>query len=317
MSKNVVVVASAVRHRITNHHGDVLEEWGGSIMSTTSALASVVEPFREVIPLARIGTDDLDEYSAYVRETGGYRVNCGYLLPDERGTNFHDATWVGEGDRVRIKRRGEPVHFEDFSPGLLENAAAVVLSSGEVVNYDYDIPRRIKEQYPGVLVHMDVHRNVNEADEDGWLSSPGWPEWRETFPYCDSVSMNRMEASALLGTVIGTMDEAHAAVQTFLKAGSGQTIITLARDGCVFGADAESPILQLPTIVRGRVRDVTGAGCAFVGGFVAARLRGRDLIGSVLIGTALAAIVCEKLWYLRSGDASYEELERMADDPQP
>ncbi|HCU98438.1 MAG TPA: hypothetical protein DGM69_03735 [Chloroflexi bacterium] len=76
-----------------------------------------------------------------------------------------------------------------------------------------------------------------------------------------------------------------------LDMGVGCAIITCGNRGCVIGDSSSREIIQIPSYEVSTPLDTTGAGDSFIGGFLAARIKGYNLEKSAKIGHAIAANV--------------------------
>lgn len=105
---------------------------------------------------------------------------------------------------------------------------------------------------------------------------------------CDYVTPNETEAEALSGIAVASVADATRAAQALVQQGAGAAIITLGENGALYH-DA-SQTVHVGALNAGPLRETTGAGDAFNGGFAAALLRGMGPIEAVKFGTATAAI---------------------------
>jgi len=105
---------------------------------------------------------------------------------------------------------------------------------------------------------------------------------------CDYVTPNETEAEALSGIAVASVGDAIRAAQVLVQQGAGAAIITLGENGALYH-DA-SQTVHVAALNAGPVRETTGAGDAFNGGFAAGLLRGMAPIEAVKFGTATAAI---------------------------
>ncbi len=108
------------------------------------------------------------------------------------------------------------------------------------------------------------------------------------YPLCDYIIPNEIEAAALVGFALETLDDARRAGQILLSRGVGAAVITLGGRGVFFHNASTS--VHVPAVSYGPVVDTTGAGDAFVGSFAAALARGDDPLHAVRFGCAAAGI---------------------------
>lgn len=105
---------------------------------------------------------------------------------------------------------------------------------------------------------------------------------------CDYVTPNETEAEALTGLAVTTLEEAALAGQKLLAMGAKAAVITLGEKGALYHAASQS--VHVPAFNAGPVKETTGAGDAFNGGFAAALARGLDPVSAVRYGCATASI---------------------------
>jgi ribokinase len=105
---------------------------------------------------------------------------------------------------------------------------------------------------------------------------------------CDYVVPNETEAEALTGIAVSDLAAARRAGDALLAKGCGTALITLGERGALFHAKDRS--VHVPPFSAGPVVETTGAGDAFVGGFVAALAGGAEPLEAARFGSAAAGI---------------------------
>ena len=110
---------------------------------------------------------------------------------------------------------------------------------------------------------------------------------------CDYVTPNESEAEAITGLKVGSVEEARAAAARLREMGAGAAIITLGEKGALFHDGDVSELV--PAFRAGAVRDTTGAGDAFNGGFATALAEGRAPLDAVRFACATASLSVTKL----------------------
>ncbi|MGN9809314.1 sugar kinase [Micromonospora sp. BQ11] len=106
---------------------------------------------------------------------------------------------------------------------------------------------------------------------------------RPLLPYADFLILGVDEAGPLFG-----VSEPDAVFAAAAAAGAGETVLKAGERGCFVLADGV--VVHLPSDAR-RVVDPVGAGDAFAGGYLAARLSGADTVAAARLGSRLAAAV--------------------------
>jgi ribokinase len=105
---------------------------------------------------------------------------------------------------------------------------------------------------------------------------------------CDYVTPNESEAEALTGLPVTTPDDALIAAKALIAKGAKAAVVTLGGQGALFHDGSQT--VHVPVFNAGPVKETTGAGDAFTGGFAAALARGLDPVSAVRYGSATAGI---------------------------
>jgi ribokinase len=118
--------------------------------------------------------------------------------------------------------------------------------------------------------------------------APAVPLPEDIYPLVDFLTPNEIEASALSGREVCTLDDAEAAADSFLARGVRAVVVTLGEKGALL-KDAAG-VQHVPAFRAGTVVDTTGAGDAFNGGFAVALAEGRDVRAATRFGCAVAGL---------------------------
>lgn len=110
----------------------------------------------------------------------------------------------------------------------------------------------------------------------------------EIYEFCDIVTPNESEATALTGIDVVDIASAAKAGQAFLSFGVNAAIITLGAAGALLITQDQQ--LHVPALSAGPVVETTGAGDAFNGGLAVALSEGKSLEDAVRFGNATAAL---------------------------
>jgi ribokinase len=117
--------------------------------------------------------------------------------------------------------------------------------------------------------------------------APAQPLPPELLACADLLVPNELEAAALAGVPVTSVEDAVEAGRRLRAAGAGTVLVTLGARGVVtVGAD-EARHDPAPRV---KAVDTTAAGDTFIGGLCAALVRGRPLAAAVAFGQAAAAI---------------------------
>jgi ribokinase len=137
-----------------------------------------------------------------------------------------------------------------------------------------------------------ARRGLEIAREAGTLTvfnpAPALPFDDALYALCDYITPNEHEAAALSGMPVETIEDARRAGDFFLAKGVGCALITLGDKGALLHSASGSE--HIPVFRAGEVKETTGAGDAFNGGFAAALAEGATAREAARFGAAVAAI---------------------------
>jgi len=102
------------------------------------------------------------------------------------------------------------------------------------------------------------------------------------------LKLNHMEATALSGITVGTLEQCIAAVQHFLDSGVERVLISFGASGSAWGQRGDRPVFRPSRRVP--VLSSTGAGDALLSGVVASLVRGSPMKDAVDYGVACAEL---------------------------
>jgi len=228
---------------------------------------------RDVRLLARVGADSADWHRDLLRRAG---VRGLLAVDEEEPTATVVALVDAAAERTFLTDSGAVLRLspDDWSPALLDGVAHLHLSGYLLFA---DTSRETVLLALGEAVRRNVPVSVDPASA-GFLAELGVDRFLALTERADLLLPNADEASLLTGLP----EPADAAAK--LSMPGRQVVVTLggggallASGGVVTGRVAAEPV--------GRAVDSTGAGDAFTGGFLAARLAGAD-------DTAAAAAGC-------------------------
>jgi ribokinase len=103
----------------------------------------------------------------------------------------------------------------------------------------------------------------------------------------DYLVSNEIEAAALDGMLVVSVQDALLAAQALRAAGAANVLVMLGVQGIVMVSAREQVHAPAPRV---EAVDTTGAGDTFIGGFCAALVQGRSVASAVAYGQAAAAI---------------------------
>lgn len=137
-----------------------------------------------------------------------------------------------------------------------------------------------------------AHRGLEIARAGGAVTlfnpAPAQAVSDEMLALCDFVTPNETEAEILTGITVSDVETAKAAADALIARGAGAVIITMGGQGALYHDGKRS--LHVPPMKAGEVRDTTGAGDAFNGGFSVALAEGKSIEEALRFATATASI---------------------------
>ena len=152
-----------------------------------------------------------------------------------------------------------------------------------------------------VLLQYEVNQDANEKIKELALKN-NTKVIVNTAPYVEvddefynnlyMVTPNEVEAEAVTGVKVGSMENAKKAASIFREKGVENVLITLGSKG-VFVSDGNRE--EIIDSFKVKTVDTTGAGDAFNGGFLAALSEGKDIWQAAVYANAVAALSVQKL----------------------
>ena len=116
----------------------------------------------------------------------------------------------------------------------------------------------------------------------------------------------------ILGNYLSTGDGILAALK-LLDYGAKCVVVTCGKQDCIIVDETTEGVIRVPSYEVSSPVDTTGAGDGFIGGFLAARMRGFDVQQSARIGHAVAANVVMEFGG-HSGSPNTVQLQQFAGD---
>lgn len=250
--------------------------------------------------VGRVGDDGLGR--RVLRELRGEGVEVRAIVDDGAPTGLMvKEKPLPHRTRVSFYRSGSAgsrLRPEDVDAHLVQSAALVHVT-GITASISASARETVRSvlalaRSGGVPVSFDVnHRSAL------WREGDPAPVYRELAAAADVVFAGEDEAALLAGEDA----DPQRLLDGMLTLGPATAVLKRGELGSIAsegGAVVESPALRVPVV------DTVGAGDAFVAGFLAARLQGDDLAGSLRLATAAGAFAC-----MGSGD--WESSPRAAD----
>jgi sugar/nucleoside kinase (ribokinase family) len=182
--------------------------------------------------------------------------------------------------KLRLKSKAPPITVDDLPKSLKAKTIHVAPIAGEVT---YKVAKRLRSH--AQWLSFDPQGLVRSFDEKGNVIRVSLTDER-ILELIDIYKSSSDEIKAVTG--MSTQKSAIKAVHDY---GVETVIVTLGMRGAVLSV--EETIYKIPAYKSKKLVDPTGAGDAFIGGFLAEYIRGENLLWCACVGSATASLVVE------------------------
>jgi sugar/nucleoside kinase (ribokinase family) len=230
--------------------------------------------------VSKVGEDFPEAYMWWLREEG-IDLSCVTKLANEQTTRFELRYSKDLATRtLKLKSKASAIDVSDLPCSLRANAVHVAPIAGE-------ISCEVVEQLKGCaeVLSLDPQGLLRKFDKNGKVTSRA-PVDKRLFSLINVYKSSLDEIRALTGH--SHLNSAIKAVHDF---GVKTVIVTLGAKGAVLSV--EKTIYNVPACKSRVFVDPTGAGDAFIGGFLAEYIRQKDSLWCACVGSAAASLVVE------------------------
>ncbi|MEO1102545.1 MAG: ribokinase [Pseudomonadota bacterium] len=248
----------------------------GSNQAVAAAMAGAQTAF-----ITRLGEDDFAQIA--LNTWGPAGVDTSAIIRDrERPTG---AAFIF----ISTETRDNAIIVESGAAGAISVAdvesVAATISGAKVFVTQLEQPVRAAERALQIAREAGVVTVFNPA--------PAVPLSDAFLSLCDYATPNESEAATITGQNVESIDEARAAADILLARGVKTAVLTLGEKGALYHDGTVSELI--PAYPVGEVRDTTGAGDAFNGGFATALAEGRKPLDAVRFACATASLSVTRL----------------------
>lgn len=232
----------------------------------------------KVSVISKVGGDFPGEYVVWLKANG---VDLAGLRQVRAGSTTRFLLKYGKGGRqLQLKSRAPPISPEDVPGSLRAKAVHVAPIANELSQSVIDKLRALTD-----TLSLDPQGFVRRFDGQGNVRLGRWEETgilRQVDVYKSSFS----EIKAATG-----LTDLQLAVQKIHSYGPRIVVVTRGMKGSTLFFDEE--LYEIPACKPRVVKDLTGAGDAFIGGFLAEHVRGKDPAWCACVGSAASSFVVE------------------------
>jgi sugar/nucleoside kinase (ribokinase family) len=247
--------------------------------------------------ISKVGGDFPEAYLWWLNQEG---VNLAEVakLKQEKTTRFELKYNSDLSNRVlRLTSKAPPITVEDLRKTIKAKVVHLAPISNEI---SYEVAEKLAK-FAEVL-SLDPQGLVRVFDENGFVANEPLKD-RRILELIDVYKSSQDEIEA--ATSVANLKEAIKAVHDF---GVETVIVTLGARGAVLSV--EGTAYEIPAYTPNKLVDPTGAGDAFIGGFLAEYVRGREILWCGCVGSAAASTVVEGVGPTFLGDR--DEIYRRA-----
>jgi sugar/nucleoside kinase (ribokinase family) len=239
--------------------------------------------------VSKVGVDFPVAYLWWLREEG---VDLSGLVRVENAvtTRFELKYNNDLSDRtLQLKSKAPPITVEDIPNSLKARAVHIAPIAGEVT---YEVAEKLRSC--AEFLSFDPQGLVRNFDENGNVTHGPLSDTR-VLRLTNIYKSSLAEIEAV--TNQSNIDSAMRAIHDY---GVETVIVTLGMEGAVLSVEGD--IHKVPSCPSEKVVDPTGAGDAFIGGFLAEYVNGENHLRCACVGSAAASLVVEALGPTFFGD---------------
>ncbi len=287
----VAVVGTLLWDTIHSWRGPSREGPGG-IAYNVAALASLLDPEDEVIPVCWLGAEHLERLRTEWKDLVP-PLDLGHVHVSPGGSDTNELTYGSPTQRREVMTLRCPPISEEMVHGV-QDANLVLFNAITGKEFGLHVVRSLAERTSAVLM-LDVHCLVCRLNRRGGLTRGRWAAWREWAKLFHVLQCNKEELALMVGRrghgLAGVAGEA----QAVLCEGPRCVIVTLGSRGSlvVWRHEGSDRCVHTPALRPSLMVDPTGCGDCYSAGFIRGYLRSRDPREAAILGTAVATVNCQ------------------------
>jgi len=228
--------------------------------------------------ISRVGEHFPQEYVMWLKSNG---VDLsGLKRVRDASTTRYLLKYGKEGRQLQLKSQAPPISPEDVPSSLRAKAVHAAPIANELSQSVIDKLRALTD-----TLSLDPQGFVRRFDEQGNVKLGRWKE-TEIFRQIDVYKSSFSEIKAVTG-----LTDLQLAVQKIRGYGPRIVMVTRGMKGSTLFFNGE--LYEIPACKPRVVKDLTGAGDAFIGAFLAEHVQGKDLAWCACVGSAASSFVVE------------------------
>jgi sugar/nucleoside kinase (ribokinase family) len=239
--------------------------------------------------ISKVGEDFPEAYLWWLGQEG-IDLSRVTKIKDKKTTRFELKYDEGLANRsLRLISKAAPITMED----LLNPLEAKFIHLAPITNeIQYEVAEKLRKN--AEVLSLDPQGLIRAFDENGQVTIKALADKR-ILEIVNIYKSSQDEIEAVTGEA--DLKSAIKAVHDF---GVETIIVTLGMKGAVLSVDGA--IYNVPAYTSDKIIDPTGAGDAFMGGFLAEYIRGEDSLWCACVGSAAASTVIEGVGPTSYGD---------------
>ena len=250
---------------------------------------------------SKVGYDFPEAYKWWLDQEG---INQSNVVKDAQShTTRFELKYTNLFERtLRSDCRAHPITIQDLS----NIPKTEIVHVGPVANeIGFDELEELKKRTNAVS--LDPQGLVRSFDDEGRISIQSMTDKR-ILELVDIFKCSHVEVQAVTG-----LSDMNQAIKLIHDGGARIVIVTLGAKGSIVSIDGA--IHSVPACKPDKIVDPTGAGDAFIGGFLAEYARGEDASWCSCVGSAAASFVVEGVGPTRVGscDEIYQRARNMCE----
>ena len=252
----------------------------------------------DVSIISKVGVDFPKAYLWWLSQEGIDVTNV-HVVGDGKTTRFELKYSNDLSTRtLRLTSRAPTITVEDAPSYMKTKVVHLAPIANEI---EYETAEKLKKYAENLSI--DPQGLVRTFNKEGVMMHERLEDKR-ILELADIYKSSREEIEAVTGLV-----DLHAAIKAVHDLGVETVIVTLGEKGAVLSIDGT--IYEIPAYTSTKIVDPTGAGDAFIGGFLAEYIHGKEVLWCGCVGSAAASTVVEGVGPTIVGDGN--EIRRRAE----